>query len=66
MVPRQLRATQPTAVAVAIFGVVELYLAGRVAFNAAQFRRLANDAAAERLDIAAFDAALIALKFITR
>lgn len=58
-------ATQPTAIVVAVLGVVELFLAGRVAISAGQFRRLAEDAAAERLDIAAFDAALIALKFVS-
>lgn len=64
MVPAS-EATQPAAATVAVLGVVELFLAGKVALSAAQFRRLANDAAAERLDIAAFDAALVALKFVT-
>jgi hypothetical protein len=58
-------ATQPTAAIVAVLGVAELFLAGRVAVSAGQFRRLAADAAAERLDITAFDAALISLKFLS-
>jgi hypothetical protein len=58
------QATQPTGMLVAVLGIVELFLAIRVALSATQFRRLAADAAAERLDIAAFDAALVALKFI--
>ena len=57
-------ATQPTAAIVAILGMAELFFATRVAISAAQFRRLAEDALAERLDIAAYDAALVALKFI--
>ncbi len=55
-------ATQPTAAIVAVIGVVELFLAARVGIAAAQFRRLAEDANAERLDIAAYDAALVQLK----
>lgn len=55
-------ATQPTAALVAILGVIELFFASRVAVSAARFRRMAEDAAAERLDIAAFDSALVALK----
>jgi hypothetical protein len=55
-------ATQPTAAIVAVLGVIELFFAARVSMNASQFRRLADDAASERLDIAAFDAALVALK----
>ena len=55
-------ATQPTAAIVAVLGIAELFLAMRVAVAAAQFRRLAEDAAAERLDISAYDAALVALK----
>jgi hypothetical protein len=57
-------ATQPTAAVVALVGIVELFLAMRVATSAAQFRRLADDASTERLDIAAYDAALAALKFV--
>ena len=57
-------ATAPTAAAVAIIGIVELFLAARVALDAVLFRRLANDAASERLDVAAFDAALLALKIM--
>ena len=37
----------------------------RVSLDAALFRRLANDAAAERLDVAAFDAAMLALKLMS-
>jgi hypothetical protein len=59
------QATQPTAAIVAILGVVELVFAARVAIGAARFRRLAEDSAAERLDIAAYDSALVALKFMT-
>jgi hypothetical protein len=63
MVPTS-SATQPTAAAVTVLGIVELILAARVALSAAQFHRLADDAAAERLDVAAFDAALMTLKFM--
>jgi hypothetical protein len=58
-------ATLPTAAIVAIFGIAELAMAMRVGLDAALFRRLANDAAAERLDVAAFDAALLALKLMS-
>ncbi len=55
-------ATVPTATAVALLGLVELFLGVRVSFNAALLRRLANDAADDRLDVAAFDSALLALR----
>lgn len=58
-------ATLPTAAAVAAVGVVELLIAMRVSLDAALFRRLANDAQAERLDVAAFDAAMLALKLMS-
>lgn len=58
-------ATLPTAAIVAMFGVAELLIAMRVGLDAALFRRLANDAAEERLDVAAFDAALLALKLMS-
>ena len=45
--------------------MVELAIAMRVSLDAALFRRLAEDAAAERLDVAAFDAALLALKLMS-
>jgi hypothetical protein len=57
-------ATLPTAAAVALFGLVELFIAMRVSLDAALFRRLANDAAGERLDVASFDAAMLALKLM--
>jgi hypothetical protein len=57
-------ATLPTAAVVALFGVVELLIAMRVSLDAALFRRLANDAAGERLDVASFDAAMLALKLM--
>lgn len=57
-------ATLPTAAAVAVIGLVELLFAMRVSLDAALFRRMAEDAAAERLDVAAFDAALLALKLM--
>jgi len=57
-------ATLPTAAIVAAFGMAELAIAMRVGLDAALFRRLANDAAAERLDVAAFDAAMLALKLM--
>ena len=47
-----------------MFGFTELIIAMRVGLDAALFRRLANDAAAERLDVAAFDAAMLALKLM--
>jgi hypothetical protein len=56
---------QPTAAIVVALGLIELFLAARVAIAALRFRRLAEDAAAERLDLAAFDAALIALQLTT-
>jgi hypothetical protein len=64
MVPAS-AATQPIAGAVALVGLAELMLAGRVALSAAQFRRLAQDATAEQLDINAFDTALVSLKLMT-
>lgn len=54
----------PTAAVIAGLGVVELFLAMRVSLDAALFRRLSRDAADDRLDVAAFDAALLALKLI--
>lgn len=57
-------ATLPTAAAVAVLGIAELAVAVRVSLDAALFRRLANDAAAERLDVGAFDAAMLALKLM--
>jgi hypothetical protein len=57
-------ATVPTATIVALVGLVELFLALRVGLNAALLRRLANDAADDRLDVAAFDSALLALRLI--
>jgi hypothetical protein len=57
-------ATLPTAAIVALFGIAELAVALRVSLDAALFRRLANDAAAERLDVGAFDAAMLALKLM--
>ena len=58
-------ATLPTAALVAVFGMLELFMAVRVSLDAALFRRLANDAQAERLDVAAFDAAMLALKLMS-
>jgi hypothetical protein len=55
-------ATVPTAMVVALIGLAELLLALRVSLNAALLRRLANDAAEDRLDVNAFDSALLALK----
>jgi hypothetical protein len=55
-------ATVPTAVVVALAGLVELFVASRVSLNAALLRRLASDAANDRLDVAAFDSALLALR----
>ena len=57
-------ATVPTATIVALVGLVELFLALRVGLNAALLRRLANDAADDRLNVAAFDSALLALRLI--
>jgi hypothetical protein len=56
--------TVPTATVVALVGLVEIFLAARVSLNAALLRRLANDAAEERLDVNAFDSALVALKLV--
>jgi hypothetical protein len=55
-------ATVPTAIVVALAGLVQLFMAARVSLNAALLRRLASDAADDRLDVAAFDSALLALK----
>lgn len=55
-------ATVPTAIVVVLVGLVELFVASRVSLNAALLRRLATDAAADQLDVAAFDSALLALK----
>jgi hypothetical protein len=55
----------PTAALVAVIGLIELFMAVRVSLDAALFRRLANDAQAERLDVAAFDAAMLALKLMS-
>ncbi len=57
-------ASQPTAAIVVVAGLAELFLAMRVGLDAALFRRLATDAASERLDVGAFDAALLALKIV--
>jgi hypothetical protein len=64
MIPAS-EATLPTAAAVAVFGFAELMIAMRVGLDAALFRRLGNDAAGERLDVAAFDAAMLALKLMS-
>ena len=47
-----------------MFGTAELFIAMRVSLDAALFRRLANDAAGERLDVPSFDAAMLALKLM--
>lgn len=57
-------ALMPTAVGVAAIGLAELFLALRVAFDAQLFRRLAQDAADDRLDVGACDAALQALRLM--
>jgi len=57
-------ATQPTAAIVGLIGIVELAISTRVAVAAARFRRLSEDAAAERLDIASYDEAMVAMKFM--
>lgn len=54
----------PIAALVAVTGLAELALAMRVGFNAALFRRLAADAAADRLDRDASDAGLAALRLM--
>ena len=54
----------PTAVLVALIGLAQIFLAARVSLNAALLRRLADDAVADRLDVAAFDSALLALRLI--
>ncbi len=57
-------ATVPTAAVVVLVGLLELFIASRVGFDARLFRRLAEDAAAERLDIDACDAALVGLRLM--
>lgn len=54
----------PTAAAVTVFGLIQLFLALRVALDAQLFRRLSEDAARDRLDIGACDAALQALRLM--
>jgi len=54
----------PTAVVVVLVGLLEFFLALRVGVNAALLRRLAEDAAQDRLDLAALDSALLALRLI--
>jgi hypothetical protein len=57
-------AMAPIAMSVAVVGLVELCLAMRVGFDAALFRRLASDAADDRLDVTASDQALVALRIL--
>lgn len=57
-------ATVPTATVVALIGLAEIFLATRISLNAALLRRLAEDAAEDRLDVNAFDSALLALKLV--
>jgi hypothetical protein len=52
------------AAIVVIFGVAELFCALRVSFDAALFRRLADEAADDRLDLTTFDNALRALRLM--
>jgi hypothetical protein len=52
------------AILCALAGMAELALAGRVRLDAALFRRAAADAAADRFDMAAFDAALVTLRLM--
>lgn len=52
----------PTAILVLLVGLVELVLAMRVSLGAALYRRLAADAATDRLDEPAAEAALVALR----
>lgn len=52
----------PTGVVVVIVGLVELALAVRISLDAALYRRLAADAAADRLDEPAAEATLVALR----
>jgi len=54
----------PTAILVVTVGAAEIVLAMRVGLDAALFRRLAAEAAADRLDAAAFEAAILALRII--
>jgi hypothetical protein len=54
----------PVAILAALAGMAELALAGRVRLDAALFRRAAADAAADRFDMTAFDAALVTLKLM--
>jgi hypothetical protein len=54
----------PTAMLVVLAGIAELLLAVRVGLDAALLRRLAEEAAADRLDVAGFDAALLSLRLM--
>ena len=59
-----LGASIPAAALVVVAGLAELALAARVRFDAALFRRLAADAAADRLSLDAFDGALVTLAIV--
>ena len=52
----------PIGILVVVVGLVQLGLAVRIGLDAALYRRLAGDAAADRLDEAAAEAALVALR----
>jgi hypothetical protein len=54
----------PVTILVALAGVVEMFFASRVRFDGRLFARLAIEAADDRLDLAAFDAALSALRLM--
>jgi hypothetical protein len=54
----------PITLLVVLAGVVELFFASRVRFDGRMFARLATEAADDRLDLAAFDAALSALRLM--
>jgi hypothetical protein len=55
-----------TASLVLVCGLGELYLAVRAGFNAAIFRRLAGQAADDRLNVAAADSALHTLRLLPK
>jgi hypothetical protein len=57
-------ATVPTATVVALVGLIELFVAMRVNFDAQLFRRLARDATEGHLDIDTSDSALQSIRVL--
>jgi hypothetical protein len=54
----------PVAIVVVVAGIAEIFIAIRIGLDAALFRRMAADAAADQLDAAAYDSAVQALRIL--